>query len=129
MDLSHLAMGGKGPEPDAALLMNTGACASWEDGHEWRALRDKRFTYAVYRGGDKLPRKELLFDIVSDPGQTKNLIDDPEHKKTADRFREMLRDRMSKLNDTFPASSWYRDRWVSKDRIIIASARGKFAGE
>jgi arylsulfatase A-like enzyme len=126
MDLSHLAVGSKGSEPDAALLMNTGACASWEDGHEWRALRDRRFTYAVYRGGGKLPRKELLFDNVSDPYQTKDLIEDPEHKKTADRFREMLKDRMSKLNDTFPASSWYRGRWVSKDRIITASARGQF---
>ncbi len=51
MDLSHLAMGRSGPEPEAAFLMNTGACAAWQDGHEWRALRDQRFTYAVFRGG------------------------------------------------------------------------------
>jgi len=126
MDLSHLAMGENGPEPEAALLMNTGACASWEDGHEWRALRDKRFTYAVYRGSDKLPRKELLFDNLADPCQMKNLIDDPAHGKTAERFREMLRDRMAELNDTFPASTWYRGRWVDENRIIIASARGPF---
>ena len=42
MDLSHCALGRPGPEPEAALLQNTGACAAWEDGHEWRALRDKR---------------------------------------------------------------------------------------
>lgn len=127
MDLSHLAMGKKGAEPEAALLMNTGACAAWEDGHEWRALRDKRFTYAVYRGGDKQPRKEMLFDNVADPYQMKNLIDDPEHAKTAERFRESLKARMAKLNDTFPASNFYRDNWVNKDRIIVASARGEFA--
>lgn len=125
-DLSHIAMGEKGPEPEAALLMNTGACASWEDGHEWRALRDKRFTYAVYRGSDKLPRKELLFDNVADPYQMTDLIDDPQHKQTAERFREMLRDRMAELNDTFPASTWYRGRWVDENRVIIASARGRF---
>ena len=126
MDLSHLATGKGGAEPEAALLMNTGACASWEDGHEWRALRDKRFTYAVYRGSDKLPRKELLFDNVADPYQMTDLIGDPAHAKTAARFREMLWDRMSELNDTFPASTWYRGRWVDENRIIVASARGRF---
>lgn len=125
-DLSHLALGKDGPEPEAALLMNTGACAAWEDGHEWRALRDERFTYAVYRGGEKLPRKELLFDNVADPYQMKNLIDDPEHKETADKFRTMLKDRMADLQDTFEASSYYRKHWVDEDRIIIGSARGPF---
>lgn len=129
MDLSHVAEGRPGPEPEAALLMNTGACASWEDGHEWRALRDRRFTYAVYRGSDKLPRREMLFDNTADPYQMKNLIDAPEHKPTADRFREMLKDRMSDLNDTFPASTWYRGRWVDEDRSIVASARGEFGGK
>lgn len=127
VDLSHLAMGKPGLEPDAALLMNTGACASWEDGHEWRALRDKRFTYAVYRGSDKLPRKELFFNNVADPYQMRDLIDHPDHAKTAERFRAMLRDRMADLNDTFPASTWYRGRWVDENRVIIASARGEFA--
>ena len=51
MDLSHLARGEDGPQPDAALLMNTGACAVWRNGHEWRAVRDDRYTYAVFRGG------------------------------------------------------------------------------
>jgi arylsulfatase A-like enzyme len=128
MDLSHLAMGKDGREPEAALLMNTGACAAWEDGHEWRALRDKRFTYAVYRGSDKLPRRELLFDNAADPYQMTDLIHDPMHSETAERFRELLRDRMADLNDTFPASTWYRGRWVDENRIIIASARGPFDG-
>jgi len=125
MDLSQAAFGKTGPEPEAALLMNTGACASWEDGHEWRALRDKRFTYAVYRGGAKLPRKEMLFDNSRDPYQMKNLADDPAQAAEIKRFREMLRDKMSDLRDDFPESTWYRDHWT-KDRIITASARGAF---
>jgi hypothetical protein len=28
-DLSHILLGKKGPEPEFALLMNTGACAAW----------------------------------------------------------------------------------------------------
>jgi hypothetical protein len=77
----------------------------------------------------KLPRKEMLFDNVADPYQMHDLIDDPYHTKTAERFRAMLRDRLAELNDTFPASTWYRGRWVDENRVIIASARGKFAGE
>jgi arylsulfatase A-like enzyme len=34
VDLSHCALGRKGPEHEAAFLQNTGACAAWQDGHE-----------------------------------------------------------------------------------------------
>ena len=128
MDLSHLAMDKPGPEPQAAFLMNTGACAVWEDGHEWRALRDKRFTYAVFRGaGPKnLPRKEVLFDNVADPHQMTNLIDSPSHAARADKYRKMLSAKMSRLNDTFPESTWYQNKWTDGDRHITASANGPF---
>jgi len=119
MDLAHCALGRKGPEPDAAFLQNTGACAAWTDGHEWRALRDKRHTYAVYRRD----KSELLFDNVADPYQMKNLSADPAHKATMDRFRDMLAARMKSLNDTFEACTWYRDNWT-KDRIILRGAKG-----
>ena len=59
----------EGPEPPAALLQNTGACAAWQNGHEWRALRGKRHTYATYR----VDRSELLFDNVKDPYQLKDI--------------------------------------------------------
>ena len=119
MDLSHCALGAKGPEPEAAFGQNTGACAAWENGHEWRALRDKRYTYAVYRK----PRKELLFDNHNDPYQMKDLAGDPGHKETMDRFRAMLAEKMKSLDDTFPQSTWYRDNWT-KNRIILRGARG-----
>jgi arylsulfatase A-like enzyme len=47
-DLSRCVLGMQDRRPEAVLLQGTGACADWEDGHEWRALRDKRFTYATY---------------------------------------------------------------------------------
>jgi hypothetical protein len=62
MDLSHCALGRPGPEPKAAFLQGMGATAVFEDGHEWRALRDKRYTYALYRADGS----ELLFDNQSD---------------------------------------------------------------
>ncbi|HOW17423.1 MAG TPA: sulfatase [Phycisphaerae bacterium] len=113
MDLSHCAFGRPGPEPEAAFMQNTGACATWEDGHEWRALRSKQYTYAVYRKD----RKELLFDNQADPYQLRNLAGLPEHAATLDHFRALLRKRMKELDDTFEASTWYRDHWT-RDRII-----------
>jgi len=118
MDLAHCALGKKGPEPDAAFLQNTGACAAWQDGYEWRALRDKRYTYAIYRRD----RSERLFDNVADPYQTRNLAGDPAHKATMDRFRSMLAAKMNSLNDTFEACTWYRDNWT-RDRIILRGAK------
>ena len=122
VDLSHCAVGKPGTEPEAAFLQNTGACASWEDGHEWRALRDKRYTYATY----KVDGSELLFDNIDDPYQMTNLVDAPEHQAMLDRFRAMLKNKMAELGDTFEACSWYKGRWVDGDRKIIASANGVF---
>ena len=128
MDLSHLAMGRSGPEPEAAFLMNTGACAAWQDGHEWRALRDQRFTYAVFRGGGprNLPRQEVLFDNVADPFQMNNRAGDPACRPHIEKYRDMLKTKMARLNDAFPASTWYRDHWINGDRRIMASANGPF---
>jgi len=120
MNLSHCALGGKGPEPEAAFLQNTGACAAWENGHEWRALRDKRYTYAIYR----VDKAELLFDNRNDPDQMQNLARDPKLKDTLEHFRRMLKGKMESLNDSFQACTWYRDKWTDGNRIILRGARG-----
>ena len=119
MNLAHCALGRTGPEPAAAFLQNNGACAAWQDGHEWRALRDKRYTYAIYRRD----RAERLFDNVADPYQMTDLSADPARKATMDRFRDMLAARMASLNDTFETCTWYRDHWT-KDRLILRGAKG-----
>ena len=119
-DVGHCALGEGGPEPDAALMQGMGATAIFEDGHEWRALRDKRYTYAVYRAD----RCELLFDNQDDPYQMRNLADDPVYTGVRDRFRTMLEARMAALGDTFEACTWYRDHWT-EDRIIVRTATMK----
>ena len=112
-DLSHCALGQPGPEPEAAFMQNTGACAAWEDGYEWRALRSKQYTYAIYRKD----RKELLFDNLNDPYQLHNLAESSVQEQTLNHFRALLKSRMAELDDSFEASTWYRDHRV-KDRII-----------
>ncbi|HBQ65030.1 MAG TPA: hypothetical protein DD727_08980 [Clostridiales bacterium] len=118
MDVSRKARFGEGPEPLFAFMQNTGACAIWEDGHEWRAVRDKRYTYAIYRSD----RQELMFDNIKDPRQKYNLIGDPDALEAADRLRRGMREIMERLKDKFEISSYYRDHWVSPDRRILRTA-------
>ncbi len=117
IDVSCCALGETGPEPPAAFLQNTGACAAWEDGHEWRALRSKQYTYAIYKSDGK----ELLFDNVADPDQLTNLMGNPSHVDVLDKFRAMLTMKMASVNDTFEDSTWYRDNWTEA-RIIKRTA-------
>ena len=128
MDLSHFAAGQAGPEPEFAFLQNTGACAAWDDGHEWRAIRTKQHTYAVY----KVDGKELLFDNIADPCQMVNLASagtPAESIPTGQRdgsiqsgLRRKMYAKMAELQDGFEVSSFYRENWVSADRLILRTA-------
>ena len=125
MDLSQLARGEKGPEPDFAFLQGLGHTYLWRDGFEWRAVRDKQYTYAKYlRDGS-----EVLFDNQADPQQARNLSADPAQRETLETMRTRLAGKMKELGDTFEKCSWYRDHWTDGNRNIIASARGKFPGD
>ena len=117
MDLSHIVFGQEGIEPDAALMQGMGATAIFEDGHEWRALRSKQYTYAIYR----IDGKEYLFDNLADPYQTNNLVNSPGHQPILVRLRQHLQQRMVDLNDTFEACTCYENNWT-EDRKIIRTA-------
>lgn len=121
MDLSHLALGKPGPDPDAALLQGMGHTYLWRNGYEWRALRTERYTYAVYLSDGK----EYLFDNIADPLQTTNLADNPVYQDTLRKLRERLRHRMALIGDEFKKLSWYREHWI-KNRKIMRGAKGRF---
>ena len=122
-DCSRLALGRAGPGPEAALLQNTGACAAWQDGHEWRALRTRQYTYARYR----VDGAELLFDNLADPYQLRNLAGDPGSRSVLAELRGELGVRMAGLNDSFEACTWYRDHWT-EGRCIVKSATSDWRG-
>lgn len=124
MDLSHLARGTPGPEPEFAFLQGMGHTYLWEDGFEWRAIRDPRYTYAVYRSD----RRELLFDNQADPHQTTDLAGEPQSRPIMERMRSQLRERMHELGDPFEAGSWYRDHWT-RNRVILRGGQGEFRRE
>jgi arylsulfatase A-like enzyme len=117
MSLKGHALGVGGQEPEAALLQGMGHTHLWRDGDEWRAVRDKNYTYAVMREDGS----EYLFDHVNDPFQMRNLFHEPAFRDKLEGYRIMLKTRLEELNDPFEACTWYEDRWV-KDRIIIRGA-------
>ena len=117
-DLSFVLNGALGTEPEAAFLQGMGHTYQWNDGFEWRALRDKRYTYAVYR----VDGKECLFDNLADPRQQRNLIDDDGDRLIQEKYRDMVARKMADLGDTFEACTWYGENWI-KDRRIVRAAK------
>lgn len=103
---------------DFAFLQNTGACAAWENGHEWRAVRTKEYTYAVY----KVDGKEFLFNNISDPFQMENLINGSEYQDIKKNLLSKMKSKMSDLNDTFEESLYYKKHWISDDRKVVKTA-------
>ncbi len=118
MDLSGQALGTGGAEPTAAFLQGMAEVDGWTDGSEWRAVRDKQYTYATYRDDGS----EYLFDNIADPFQMTNLIDAPAHAAAADRLRAFMHQRMAELGDTFEPSTWYRDNWLDENSCIVRTA-------
>lgn len=119
VDLSDCLLGRQGAaEPEFAFLQNTGAVAMWHDGHEWRAIRDKRYTYATFRSD----RSEYLFDNRTDPFQQRNLVGEARSAALLERCRDALARTMEGLNDTFEASSFYQREWVNGEREIVRTA-------
>jgi len=125
-DLSGAALGRKGPDPDYALLQGVGHTYLWKNGAEWRAVRDKRYTYARYL----VDGKEHLYDNQKDPLQKKNLVDDKTAKAVLKRMRKALGDKMKEINDEFLPFTDYREKFMAKGDpySIVASAKGPFKG-
>jgi len=123
MEGTDLSTQARGREPsstsgpkEAALLQGMGHTFQWHDGDEWRAARDRRYTYA-----EMLDGSVYLFDHVHDPYQLENLAEAPSHQAARDRLATWMHDRMETLNDPFKPTTWYKDRW-ERDRTIIRSA-------
>jgi arylsulfatase A-like enzyme len=123
-NLSHLALNQSGSEPDFAFLQCCGATANWNTGHEWRAVRNKQYTYAKFRISMSGAAQELLFNHVTDPYQMTNLVSDPQSQTVLQQLRTALSNKMQSVSDTFEASTFYRDNWTDGNRCILRGARG-----
>jgi len=125
LDLSHSLRGERGPEPDFAFMQGMGHTFVWKDGSEWRALRDKRYTYARYL----CDGSEHLYDNRDDPSQTKNLATDPDCARILNAMRDAMRIKMAELQDEFRPHTYYQSWMAEGDPYsITGSARGPFRG-
>ena len=112
-DLSLCVTEGK-PHTAPSLMMGTGPTAMFGSGKEWRAVRDGRFTYAVYRRD----RAEYLFDNIEDPLQKRNLAQEPQFKGEKERLKAAMYAKMREIGDEFDDNLHYMGRWVKKRRIV-----------
>jgi arylsulfatase A-like enzyme len=87
-DLSHVATGGIGPEPDSVYLQILGP--GWPHRGDWvgcwRGLRTDRWVYARWYGSSDT----WLFDRENDPYEMKNLADNPEYAPTRKQMEQRL---------------------------------------
>jgi len=121
-NLDFILQGEKGEEADAAFLQGMGHTYLWADGYEWRAVRDKRFTYAKYL----CDGKELLFDRKKDPFMKHDVATESSYADDLARLRKIMAGKMEELKDEFRNCTWYRDHWMYKRYSVKSSARGDF---
>jgi arylsulfatase A-like enzyme len=68
-------------------------------GCKGRAIRTQKYKYMVYdQGGNH----EFFVNMDNDPGETINLVGNPDYQKELDRHRALLRDYIVKTDDIFP---------------------------
>jgi arylsulfatase A-like enzyme len=74
---------------------------TWRDSlvvesQDGRAIRTERYKYCVYDSGK---RREQLTDLKNDPGEMKNLAEDPTYKTVLGKHRRLLRNWVEKTSD------------------------------
>lgn len=65
---------------------------------EGRGLRTPKYKYHLWSKGDN---REQLFDMANDPGETKNLANNPEYAQQLERHRKLFADWLEKTDDTY----------------------------
>ncbi|MCB0044063.1 MAG: sulfatase-like hydrolase/transferase [Caldilineaceae bacterium] len=71
-----------------------------------RCVRDERYKLAI-----NLIDSDELYDLVEDPYETHNLIDDPAHAQVRNRLHKRLIDEMERIRDPFRAFAWENRPW------------------
>ena len=112
IDLAHTALGQPGKDKDLALLQGMGVSVDWLDGHEWRAIRTRRYTYGVFRDGN-----EELYDNREDPLQKKNLAGIGAYDSLLQDLQRRYSERLARTDDHFMNMTWYRDNWIKEGTI------------
>lgn len=97
MDLHELFLNPEAKSYDSAYLCEYFPAHNWGDkgGTEWRAIRTKRYTYAVTAANQNW----LLFDNINDPFQKNNLAMSEEYKDIKKELWQMLKEHIEKNDE------------------------------
>ncbi len=63
-----------------------------------RSVRTQRYKYHLWSRGE---HREQLFDMFDDPGETRNLVGNPEYAGQLRRHRKLFADWLSSTDDTY----------------------------
>jgi arylsulfatase A-like enzyme len=66
-----------------------------------RMVRTERFKYCLYDSG---AHREQLTDLQNDPGEMKNLAEDPAFKDALDQHRQLLKNWVRQIDDNIAAA-------------------------
>jgi arylsulfatase A-like enzyme len=106
-------------EQDGVLTMNFSAKYDlFEDGMEWRGVRTKTHSYAVWLNG----RKEL-YDLARDPLQMDNQSGVPAAAGLESRLRALMSDLQRRRGDALVPCTQWRD-WFDSQRRVVKNAFG-----
>ncbi len=109
LDYSQYMQGAADPSDGAALLTCPAPFGEWTrngGGHEYRAIRTSRYTYAQTLDGPW-----LLFDNVADPYQQENLVDRAECVQLQADLQARLQHKLDATADRFLSGSRYIEQW------------------
>ncbi len=122
LDLSAHALGRKGRERDAALMMNY--VSHWDfpetmtDWPEWRAVRTGQHTYVRWLNG-----AEEFYDNAADPYQMRSLWQGRGAPAEMTRLRTRLGELLREAHDAFLPGDRYAE-WFTRDRDLVRNALG-----
>ena len=63
----------------------------------WKTLRTQHYRYLIHEDG-----REMLWDIVNDPFEYQNVVDDPDYGEILDRHRHLLLKKLLKRERPLP---------------------------
>jgi choline-sulfatase len=69
-----------------------------KESYHGRSLRTADYKYHLWSRGEN---REQLFDMVNDPGETRNLVDSPEYADRLANHRELFTQWLEKTDDTY----------------------------
>ena len=106
--LAPLLQGAEQPERAAAIEFNRYEIEhdSWGGFQPVRSLVTQRYKLVL-----NLLFSDELYDLESDPGEVKNLIEDPEYHKIRNELHDRLLDWMYAHRDPFRGPAWERRMW------------------